>query len=64
MKILDENNFEVFHSKRKFLTREEILNMFYPYRNAVFFADINEHLQAAESLVLILINKVESVYDE
>ena len=64
MKVLDQNNFEVFQSKRKFLAREEILNLFYPYRNAVFFPDISEHLQTAESLVLILINKVESVYDE
>ncbi len=64
MKTLDQNNFEVFHSKRKILTKEEILNLFYPYRNATYFQDISEHLQTAESLVLILINKVETVYDE
>jgi nucleoside diphosphate kinase len=45
------------------LTKEEILNLFYPYRNAIFFQDINEHLMTAESLVLLLINKVEKVWD-
>ena len=64
MRTLDHHNFEVFHSKKKILTREEILNLFYPYRNATFFQDINEHLQTAESLVLLLINKVETIYDE
>jgi nucleoside diphosphate kinase len=64
MNILDQNNFEVFHSKRKILTKEEILNLYYPFRNAHFFPDIQEHLMTAESLVLLLINKVESIYDE
>jgi len=40
MKTLDANNFEVFHQTRKILAKEEILNLFYPYRNATFFADI------------------------
>ena len=64
MKILDVNHLEVFHSKRKILSREELLNLFYIYRNASFFPDISEHLQTAESLVLILINKSETIYDE
>ncbi len=64
MGLLDQNNFEVFHSKKKVLTKEEILNLHYPYRNATFFEHISEHLQSAESLVFILVNKVESVYDE
>ena len=64
MAALDEKNFEVFHSKRKILTKEEILNLFYPYRNATFFADIQEHMMTADSIVLLLINKVDSVYDE
>lgn len=64
MEHLDKNNFEVFHSRRKTLTKEEILNLFYPYRNAIFFEHIQEHLLSAESLVFILVNKVESVYDE
>ena len=38
--LLDQNNFEIFHQKKKILAREEILNLFYPYRNAGFFADI------------------------
>lgn len=64
MQTLDSHNLEVFHSRRKILAREEILNLFYPYRNASFFEPIQEHLLTAESLVLILVNKVESVYDE
>jgi hypothetical protein len=40
MGVLDKNNFEVFHQKRKILAREEILNLFYPYRNAAYFGDI------------------------
>jgi nucleoside diphosphate kinase len=46
------------------LAKEEILNLLYPYRNATFFADIQEHLMTAESIVMVLINKVETVYDE
>jgi nucleoside-diphosphate kinase len=61
---LDANNFEIFHEKKKILAKEEILNLFYPYRNAFFFPDIQEHLMTAESIVMILINKVESIYDE
>ena len=64
MGILDQNNFEVFHQKKKILAKEEILNLLYPYRNATYFNDIKEHLMTAESIVLILINKVETVYDE
>lgn len=64
MGILDQNNFEVFHSKRKVLTKEEILNLFYPYRNATYYEQIQEHLLTAESLVFILVNKVETIYDE
>lgn len=62
--MLDLHHFEVFHSKKKVLTREEILNLHYAYRNATFFEAIQEHLQSAESLVFILVNKVESIYDE
>lgn len=29
MQILEENNLEVFHSKRKVLAKEEVLNLFY-----------------------------------
>jgi nucleoside diphosphate kinase len=64
MRVLDQNNFEVFHSKKKVLTKEEILNLYYPYRNATFYEHIQEHLLSAESLVFILVNKVETVYDE
>jgi nucleoside diphosphate kinase len=40
MKTLDQNNFEVFHQTRKILAKEEILNLFYTYRNAGFFPEI------------------------
>ena len=58
---LRENHFEVFHEVKKILTREEILNLFYKHRNAPFYADIEEHLMAAESVVLLLVNACESV---
>jgi nucleoside diphosphate kinase len=64
MKTLDHNNFEIFHSNKKTLTKEEILNLFYPYRNAFFYPEIQEHLMTGDSLVLLIINKVETVYDE
>jgi len=64
MQILDDNNLEVFHSKKKVLASQEVLNLFYHFRNAPFFEQIKKHLLTAESLVLILVNKVESVYDE
>lgn len=38
--------------------------MYYPYRNAFFYPDILEHHLTAESIILLLINKVDSVYDE
>jgi nucleoside diphosphate kinase len=38
--------------------------LYYPYRNAPFFEHIQEHHLTAESLVLLIINKVETVYDE
>ena len=63
MQILDQNNFEVFHSKKKILTRE-VLNLYYPYRNATYFPEIVEHMMTAESLILLLINKVETMWDE
>lgn len=40
MTLLDQNNFEVFHQKKKILAREEILNLLYPYRNASYFPEI------------------------
>lgn len=62
-KALDRNNFEVFHQRRKILTKEEVLNLFYPYRNKEFYQDIEEHMMTAESIVLLLINKVDKVWN-
>jgi len=39
-KKIEDNHFDVFHSERKILTKQEILNLFFQYRNAPFFADI------------------------
>jgi len=64
MKKLDEQNFEVFHQKRKILSKEEILNIFYPYQHQSYYVDIEEHMQTAESIILLLINKVDTVWDE
>lgn len=44
MKKLDEQNFEVFHQKRKILSKEEVLNLFYPYKESSFYGDIEEHM--------------------
>jgi hypothetical protein len=30
-KILDQNNFEVFHSQKKILQKQEVQNLFYKY---------------------------------
>lgn len=57
-------NFEIFHQKRKILSKEEILNLFYPYKDKEFYPEIEEHMSTAESIVLLLINKVDKVYDE
>lgn len=62
-KLLDKHNFEIFHSMRKIMTKEEVLNLFYKYRNRDYFRDIEEHMMTAESIVLLLINKVDKVYD-
>ena len=64
MKVIDDNDFEVFHEKTKVLRNEEILNLFYKYRNMEFYDEIKEHLSAGESKVLLLINKVDTKYDE
>ena len=60
-KKLDENHFDIFHQVKKILTKEEVLNLFYKYRNAPFFLDIQEHLMTAESVVLLLVNKVDTL---
>lgn len=62
-RLLDKHNFEVFHSVRKILSREEVLNLFYKYRSSSYYSDIEEHMMTAESIVMLLINKVETVYD-
>ena len=62
-KTLDTQNFEVFHSMKKILTREEVLNLFYQYRTREFYGEIEEHMLTAESIVLLLINKVDTVFD-
>lgn len=64
MQIIDDNDFEVFHEKTKVLRNEEILNLHYKYRNRDFYDDIKEHLSAGESKVMLLINKVDTTYDE
>ena len=58
---LEENHFDIFHQEKKILTREEVLNLFYQYRNAPFFQDIQEHMMTAESIVLLLVNKVDTI---
>ena len=63
-KKLDHNNFEVFHQKRKILSKEEILNLFHKYQQRSYYPEIAEHMQTAESIVLLLINKVDQVWDE
>jgi len=63
-KTLDANNFEVFHQKRKILSKEEILNLFHPYQGRSFYPEIEEHMMTAESIVFLLINKVDQVWDE
>lgn len=61
--ILDKHNFEVFHSSRKILSKEEVLNLFYKYRHNAFYTDIEEHMMTGESVIMLLINKVEKVFD-
>jgi murein L,D-transpeptidase YafK len=46
------------------LSKEEVLNLFGAYRDDAFYEDIMEHMMTAESLVLLLINKVDKVWDE
>lgn len=64
MKVINDNDFEVFNEKTKVLRNEEILNLFNKYKTQDFYDDIKEHLTAGESKVMLLINKVESKYDE
>jgi len=58
---LAKNNFQIFHSVTKVLTKEEILNLFYSHRNASYYADIQEHLMTAESVVLLLTNSRDTI---
>jgi nucleoside diphosphate kinase len=60
---LEKNHFEVFHEERKILTREEVLNLFYTHRNASYYPDIQEHMMTAESIVMLLVNKVDKIPD-
>ena len=63
-KALYKNNFEIFHERRKILTKEEVLNLFYGYRTHEVYNEIQEHMLTSESIVLLLINKVEKVWSE
>jgi nucleoside diphosphate kinase len=58
---LAKNNFQIFHNVTKVLTKEEILNLFYSHRNASYYADIQEHLMTAESIVLLLTNSRDTI---
>jgi len=40
-----------------------VLNLFYPYRQKDFYSEIEEHMVTAESIILLLINKIDKVYD-
>ena len=40
------------------------MNLFYPYREKEFYGEIEEHMLTAESIVLLLINKVDTVWSE
>ena len=62
-KSLDKHNFEVFHSLKKIMSKEEVLNLFYKYRTRDYFSEIEEHMLTADSIVLLLINKVNLIYD-
>jgi len=46
------------------LTKEEILNLFYTHRNASYYPDIQEHMMTAESIVMLLVNKVDRIPNE
>jgi nucleoside diphosphate kinase len=45
MDTIDKNDFEVFHQKKKTLTNEEILNLYYNYRNSDWYPELKEHLR-------------------
>lgn len=45
------------------LSKEEVLNLFYPHRNASYFPDILEHMTTAESIVMLIINASEKIID-
>lgn len=38
--------------------------MFYQHRNASYYPDIQEHMMTAESIVMLLTNKVEKIPNE
>lgn len=40
------------------------MNLFYAYRSKEFYSEIEEHMITAESVVLLLINKVDTVWSE
>ena len=40
------------------------MNLFYNFKHRDFYPEIEEHMMTAESIILLLINKVEKVYDE
>ena len=58
---LKENHFDIFHEEKKILSKEEVLNLFFQYRDEPFYEEIEEHMMTAPSVVLLLINSVESV---
>lgn len=65
-KIIEEirsKNFEVYDLKVKFLTKEEILNLYYKQVDSSYFEDILKSNMQGPSAILILKNKEDTYLD-
>lgn len=41
-----------------------MLNLFHKYQKRDYYGEIEEHMMTSESIVLLLINKVDTIWDE
>ncbi len=60
---IEKENFEVFHIKTKYLTNEEIINLYYKHTTRDYFQAITEYMTSGPVAILILINKSEDYID-
>lgn len=60
---IEKENFEIFDIKIKYLTKEEITNLYYKQTAKEYFSDILEYMTSGPVAILVLVNKSDTYID-